>query len=331
MKSKWLFCGLLAVVAAGLAVQTIRLHRALENARQWETRHARLQQELAETRAALSPDEAERLRAETESLRLEVARLRGRLAEALRAGETTPSSPPSSPAAPEAERAGAHNAGRAGWEALLSGRSDAAVQRLVDARLNLAREHLQLSPEQELAIRGAVSNALTSGRENLRRLLAGEATYDDVPTQQEWSRALEKEILALLTPEQQQAYLEQRQQERVANARLAANTELLLIQGALQLDPRQQDAMYAALYDFSLRRMDPEDPGFAARPRDPVAALEWEAAQKRLALEGVLTPAQLANYQKLQQTYRDSAARFLRPLTPGASPPPPPANLPPGP
>lgn len=328
MKSKWLFGGLLALFATGLAVQTVRLHRALENARQWETRHARLQQELAAARPALSPDEAERLRAEAENLRVEVARLRGRLAEALRAAEATP---PTNPPPREAERAEARNPGRAGWAALLSGRSDAAVQRLVDARLTLAREQLQLTPEQELAIRGAVSNALASGRENLRRLLAGEATYNDVPTQQEWSRALEKEILALLTPEQQQAYLEQRQQERVANARLAANTELLLVQGSLQLDPQQQDAMYAALYDFSLRQMDPDDPSHTARPRDPVAALEWEAAQKRQALEGVLTPAQLANYQKLQQTYRDTVARFLRPLAPGASPSPPPANPTPGP
>jgi hypothetical protein len=231
---------------------------------------------------------------------MEIAELRGRLSQTSRAAGSDATSP----------NRVAQRLPPGGGQA--PGRSNAAMRSYVDSRLSLARERLNLSAEQEEGMRVAVDSALQNGFENLRRLQSGEVTYDDVPTLQEWSKTLEDQILAGLTPEQQAAYQQHKQAEQQGNARMAANTELLLVQGSLGLNPEQQDAMFSVLYDQSLRGMDTDPRTHVGRPRDPVAALEWEASQKRQALQGVLTPAQMANYERLQNSYRDMVGRFLR-------------------
>jgi hypothetical protein len=192
----------------------------------------------------------------------------------------------------------------------------------VDSRINLARERLNLTPAQEETIRTAVDQALQTGLENLRRIRAGETTFEEVPTLQEWSKALEDQILASLSSDQQAAYQRQKQEEQRGNARMAANTELLLLQGSLGLTPEQQDSMFAVLYEQSIRNQDLDPATLATRPRDPVAALDWEASQKRQALQGILTPAQMANYERLQNGYRDGVSRFLQPNRSGQLGPP---------
>ena len=312
--------GVIGLCLLAVVVQSVRLAAREGTVREQK---ARLEQAESATRSAqeaLSAAQAEltQLRAEGEALRLEVAELRGRLSSAARQAPSASTPPPGNAAAasqgnPRERDASAPPAGRQGT--LLRG--------VVDGRLNLIRERLNLSPGQEEAIRTALDEALRTGLEHLRRLRDGEATYDDVPTLQEWTKALEDQILANLTPEQQAAYQQYRQTELQGNARMAANTELLLVQGSLGLSPEQQDAMFSVLYDLSLRSMDTDPQAHAGRPRDPVAALEWEAAQKRQALQGVLTPAQMANYERLQNSYRDMVGRFLRPSGSGGNARPP--------
>jgi cell division protein FtsB len=305
--------GAIGVGVVGLVVLGVRLSNMN---RELHEREARLGQEAANTRAAqqaFTAAEAElaRLRAEGESLRHEVALLRGRLSGAERptaSRRATGDTALANPATPR-DRATA---------GALPNRQDADMRSYVDSRIGLARERLNLTPEQEEFMRVAVNNALESGLENVRRLRAGEVTYDQVPTLQEWSKALEDQILAGLTPEQQVAYQQHKQEEQRGNARMAANTELMLVQGRLGLTPEQQDAMFAVLYDQSHRGMDTDPQSHVGRPRDPVAAIEWEAALKRQALQGVLTPAQMANYERMQNSYRDLVGRFLRPPTGGA-------------
>lgn len=304
--------GVIGLCIIGLLVQTVRL-TALN--RELKDRDARLEQQAASARSteeSLAAAEAElaRLRADSEAFRFEVAELRGRLSGVAR--QTT--------SAPNAGDTALANRGNQRVQTGLGpqpGRQDAAMRSYVDSRLGLARERLNLTPEQEDAMREAVNEALQRGLENLRKLGAGEVIYDQVPTLQEWSKALEDQILAGLTPEQQAAYQQHKQAEHQGNARMAANTELLLVQGSLGLNPEQQDAMFSVLYDQSLRGMDTDPQAHVGRPRDPVAAIEWEAAQRRQALQGVLTPAQMANYERLQNSYRDTVERFLR--QPGAS------------
>jgi hypothetical protein len=312
--------GVIGLCLLAVVVQSVRLAARDRSAREQQARLEQAESATRSAREALSAAQAEltQLRADGEALRLEVAELRGRLNSAARQTASA-----SNPGPGDAAPAGRRNLRERGAFGPPAGRQDTLMRGVVDGRLNLIRERLNLSPEQEEGVRAAMDEALRTGLEHLRRLRDGEATYDDVPTLQEWTKALEDQILAGLTPEQQAAYEQYRQAEQQGNARMAANTELLLVQGSLGLSPEQQDAMFSVLYDQSLRGMDTDPQAHVGRPRDPVAALDWEAAQKRQALQGVLTPAQMANYERLQNSYRDMVGRFLRPPGSGGNARPP--------
>jgi len=320
MKSNPWSLSVIGLCLLAVVVQSVRLAARERMAREQAARLEQAESAMRSAQEALSAAQTEltQLRADGEALRLELAELRGRLNNAARSPASA-----SSPGPGDATPGSRGNLRERGASGPPAGRQETLMRGVVDGRLNLLRERLNLSPEQEAIVRTALDEALRTGLEHLRRLRDGEATYDDVPTLQEWTKALEDQILANLTPEQQTAYQQYQQAEQQGNARMAANTELLLVQGSLGLSPEQQDAMFSVLYDLSLRSMDTDPQAHAGRPRDPVAALEWEAAQKRQALQGVLTPAQMANYERLQNSYRDMVRRFLPPPGRGGNAPPP--------
>jgi hypothetical protein len=176
-----------------------------------------------------------------------------------------------------------------------------AVDFQTKAQIDRARERLNLAPMQEQAIRDIVDDAVAEGRENLRRLLSGEARLSEVPSAEEWGAELERNILAQLNPEQQNAYQHYKQEDIIATARLAANNEMLRSQSALGLSLEQQDRMYEVLYHQSVVNQVPGAAAQAGRPREPLAAFEWQIAQKVEAMEPILTPAQLATYRQMQE------------------------------
>jgi hypothetical protein len=201
--------------------------------------------------------------------------------------------------------------GMVGGEAL-----NPATNVVLEAQFARARERLQLSPEQDQNLRGVVTKALEEGAESLRAVLAGEARPDQVPTQDAWARSLEQQILAALTPEQQAAYQQYKPEDISTNARLLANGELLLLQNPLGLSSPQQDQMFAVLYDHAVNQMNDASAPDPERPRDPLDAMQWQGDQKLKSLEGILTPAQLEDYRRMQQAQFDSVRRaFSRPAT----------------
>jgi hypothetical protein len=137
----------------------------------------------------------------------------------------------------------------------------------------------------------------------VRKAIAGEARVEDLPTQWEWARQLEQEILYTLTPDQQTAYQTYKREDIAAGARLMANGEMLLIQGSLGLSQEQQDQVFAVLYEHATERLDPNAATAAEQPRHPLQAVRWENGRKLKSLEGVLTPGQLEAYRQLQDSY----------------------------
>jgi hypothetical protein len=193
--------------------------------------------------------------------------------------------------------------------------NNTATQFFVEAQLARAKERLNLSPEQEQDIRGVLTQALEKGREDLQKVLTGQARTDEVPTQEEWARKLEDQILAQLSPEQQTAYQQYKREDIMANARLQANGELLLVQNLLGLTQDQQDQTFALLYDQAVNQMTADPAYVASRPREPLAAMEWGNEQKLKALEGALTPQQLETYRKLQAAQAQLVKGALLPKT----------------
>ncbi len=80
---------------------------------------------------------------------------------------------------------------------------------------------------------------------------------------------------------------------------MMANSEMLQMQSMLQLDQSQQDRVYNALYDLSLKQMTPAADGTGA-PKDINQAFDAKVD----ALRPILTPDQLQSYQKFIDSQR---------------------------
>jgi hypothetical protein len=304
MKTTMFLGGALVLLAVGLAGVGLRLNRAEADEARWRAeadraaeRMAQLETELERLRP-LQVDQAEltHLRESDAARTREIARLRSQLGAFLRSQTNAPTPDPAAPQGADTTDGNNRVTGAvARW-------LNAAGERSLEAQLNRARERLNLSPEQEQSLREITRNALRQGGENLQKLLAGQATFEDVPTTAEWAKSLEKDVLSALTPDQRETYEKYRREDLAANARLMANGELLRAQNDLGLSTDQQDQMFAVLYDQTLAQLDPDPDRLAASPRNPVRAAELQTEERLRALEGVLTPSQLEAYRKMQES-----------------------------
>ena len=242
-------------------------------------------------------EELARLR-ESETARLqEIARLRGQLGALLRSQTNAISTNQAGSSNSTNNNSGFGLAGvAANW-------LKAAGEQSVEAQIVRARERLNLSQEQEQAVRGIVNKSLQEGRENLQKVLSGQASFEDVPTQMQWAKSMEQEILSALTPEQQTAYQSYKREDVAANARLVANGELLSVQNSLGLSQEQQDQVFAVFYDQAVTQLDPDPNTLATQPHNPLSAAEMLGKQKLETLQGMLTPSQLETYRHLQESY----------------------------
>ena len=179
----------------------------------------------------------------------------------------------------------------------------AAGEQSVESQIVRARERLNMSQEQEQAVRSLVNKSLQEGRENLQKVLSGQVSFEDVPTQLQWAKSLEQQILSALTPEQQTAYQSYKREDIAANARLVANGELLSVQNSLGLSQEQQDQVFAVLYNQAVSQLDPDPNTLATQPHNPVSAAELQGKQKLEILQGVLTTSQLEAYRRLQDSH----------------------------
>lgn len=244
--------------------------------------------------------ELERLRAAEAAKTREIARLRGQLGAMLRGRSNSIQATTSVDAAAATQA----SAGAADW-------LKHSTDRYVESQIVRARERLNLTPEQEGNVRIVVSNAMHVGGENLRKVLSGQARVEDVPSQAEWAKALEAQVLATLTKEQQVAYHTHKREDVSANARLIANGELLSLQNRLDLNLEQQDQVFAVLYDQAVQQLDPDAAALAATPRQPAHAAELKARQKTDALRGVLTARQLQTFEEIQQSGVSTVRAFF--------------------
>jgi hypothetical protein len=328
MKLKMVLGITLLLVASTVALvwqqlRTQELRRETESLRREAAQLPELQAELERLRKVEAKDsELARYKGEEIKRDRELIQLRGRLGALLRnqaeaasvATNTAMHVPWSSTPATGSESAAVPGQaeGTPDWPR-------ATMDLNVDAQIALARERLQLNPQQEQSMRAAVSQALNVGQENLRKVLSGQAQPEDVPTTLEWAKELEQQILGGLTPEQQATYYRYKEQDIQATARLMANGELLTIQNHLGLSPEQQDQAFGALYNHAVSQLNPDGASLAERPRNPIAALEWENSRKLQALEPALTTQQLESYRRMQemqvQYWRSVAAGNAAPAT----------------
>ena len=303
MKTKTILAAGLLIVGGGLLGQWTRmesLRSTNEKLRREVAEAAGWRPEIERLRSAQDvPAEVARLRERAAAADLEVSRLRGRLGALLRGrGNPDPTGGTSrSRSAFVFTPAGLGPSEPAGADGLKG-----AIDFQIDARMAQARERLHLNPDQEQTIRGVVSRAVEDGRKDLQRVLAGQARPDEVPTGEQWATALERQLLSQLTPEQQADYQQYKRQDIGASARLLANGELLQVQNTLGLSPDQQDQMFAVLYSQTVSQLEMDPTYNAPRPKEPLAALQWQSEQRLKSLEAVLTSSQWEAYRQIEES-----------------------------
>lgn len=240
--------------------------------------------------------ELERLREELLQMTRQVARLRGRLSLALAEGLLAQQSQATTALGAQSQTNRPAVLNTAMRTAMRS-----AVEQQTVGKLPRLKKRLNLSPEQESAVKDILTRQLEQAQEIAQKMMSGELTKEGMQEIQSASGDPEAEIKALLSPDQLAAYKEHKQEETAANARLAANGELLQMQAALGLTNDQQDKVFDAIYQHTLTLMNGQQENNSSQPGNAASALQRIVNQKVQALESILNPEQLEQYRKIQE------------------------------
>jgi len=270
--------------AASVAVETVRA----EQSKALADLQSELDAERARTKAAR--EETDRMAARTEELNL-------------RLGATKPAAEP-----PKKKTGFAALFGGDGTNdnsEAISGMMKAAVDQQIEGKISGMKTRLNLTPEQEAAVREILNKEMKRGTELAAKMFKGEMTMEEMQEEakKDASPVSQKDqIKALLTADQQEAYdvFEKEEQQRMA--RLVANSELLQLQGALHLDEAQQDKVYAVLAEQAQSQFSGEGGGF------DFSKLSDKKAE---ALKGVLTAEQFEQYKKFQEQQQKLMESFM--------------------
>lgn len=282
-------------------------------------RVARLQAELdsarrdgPQQRVAEPVRERDALRQQVAALIAENSRLKTGQEELLRLrGEVTRLRSAASGSAAVAPRVGgASDAAGGGAD------TDAQFRDLqIRTRLGKLKTALLLTEEQEAAIGKVLGDNMDKESEMQRRLALGPAGTAPLQEYIQAKESNEAELKGVLTPEQQAAYGKLKQEEWNASARAAASSELVEIQNVVGLTQEQQDSVFKALYQETLKEQMRSEGGNSMLadgqqtiPRTIQDSIQQSAEQREKALSAMLSPAQLEKYRHILNLRRNRAA-----------------------
>ena len=191
------------------------------------------------------------------------------------------------------------------------------MEQQVTGQVGRMKTKLNLSPEQEQSIKEILMKQADRGSQTAQKMLAGKLTKEEMSELQKSAVSPEEQIKALLSPEQLSAYQQYRNEENTSQARLAANAEMMLMQGAIGLTPEQQDQVFPVLYDQTLKQLTNTAAGAGAKDGNVAAQMERQLDLNVKALEGVLTPSQLDGYRQ----YKSNQLNMIKGLMPQTSSP----------
>jgi hypothetical protein len=179
------------------------------------------------------------------------------------------------------------------------------------SRLLRMKDKLKLTTEQEEAIAKIMGRQAEENTAMTQKVLSGSMTKQEMNAMAKNHVNPEKEIRALLNPEQQAAYKEFTEEEKTANVRLAANAELMQMQTSLGLSADQQDQVFNVLSQQLEKGLAGTLANQQSSPTSASDVLQQQFDQKAKALEPVLTPTQMETYRKFQQTQLKMIKSFM--------------------
>ena len=211
---------------------------------------------------------------------------------------------------PPAEKTSAAEAERAARDARFKEMRSLERTQRIDAKILALKSKLNLTPEQEVAIR-AVMEKGSSDREALREAMdarrrAGRATEDTDTTRQEAmakfaaaEAAQETAITAAMSEDQLAAYDAYKAEQKQTQVESRANQQLNDLQNKLSLTAEQKDA---AFQFYAQQEQTGFRPGqIAAQGGDVQKAFEERQKTMLEGMQAILTPEQYELYSKQEE------------------------------
>jgi chromosome segregation ATPase len=190
-----------------------------------------------------------------------------------------------------------------------------------EQRLLLLKSRLNLTPEQESAVKAAMAEEAKKMEEITGKMFQGgkvdpQGMAKNVTNDLNKSKSVDQVLEDILTPDQKTAYHQMQDDQKKSSADTMATVEMNQLAPALQLSETQKDQVYAALYQV---QMNPPKLTGVADPSNPGGYLEAQAKAKEDALVQILTPAQLATYHQQEQSQLDMRKAMMQKFAPGVS------------
>jgi hypothetical protein len=187
----------------------------------------------------------------------------------------------------------------------------AAMQQQVEMQVGALKLRLGLTAEQEAAVRDVLGRYFGRGAEVASKMMEGKLSKDEMRKLHMTPKDLDAELKEIFTPEQQAAYEEYQVEQRRTQAEMMANVQLAQMQAMLQLREEQKDAVFDVLYEQAEKQLDPKTMAASVEKGDFRKVLQEQQTRLRTALAEVLTPEQLAIYDKQLESQRDMMKAFL--------------------
>lgn len=191
------------------------------------------------------------------------------------------------------------------------------------AKLGRMKDKINLTDDQTQAISAIMDHTIEKKSQMALNALTGKTPALD-PSD---ANSDESAIQALLTPDQLAAYSDFKQEEKTNAATASTQAELRLMKENMDLSQEQQDKIQAALYQVNLNLpIAAQNQAAIDQARASGNFLDIVYAQidtqkqnldtKLKALDGILTPEQLAIYQKNQMEKIDTQANAMKMFLP---------------
>ena len=188
--------------------------------------------------------------------------------------------------------------------------TQAAFQHRRDAELAALKAKLKLNPEQEEQLRQLLERKTQAEQERLGRLFNRDSTAASNTTPFDF----DSELKQILTSEQWTDYEKHQAEQRHLAAEASANRELTRLQSLLKLGSGQQDQVFQALYQFSMKN--PQSDFFDGRGSEGNHSWTQRTQARKEALRSVLTSEQFEVYEKHLDSQQEFFRNVMRSFTP---------------
>jgi len=191
----------------------------------------------------------------------------------------------------------------------------AAVKQQIESKMGALKARVNLTDDEEKAIRDILGKEADYQSGLGQKLLAGQLSQDDLKQaaadKKARDAAVDQQIQGVLAPAQYIDYQNAKNDDKKNQAQMQANSEMAQVQSSLQLTDDQKDKVFTALYS-----------GFAAQAgvdgvKQPYDDLDIDGQfdAKKAAMQAVLTPEQFATYSK----FVDSQKQMYKAILGGAA------------